>query len=69
LGSHFESSGRLEPGRVSELAALQTFRNVADYDARDRLSLARAQAQVASAWSFVTAAKGILEATPDPASP
>jgi hypothetical protein len=62
LGSHFEVSGRLEAGRVSELAALQTFRSIADYDSRDRLSLPRAEAQVATARGFVDAARAILEA-------
>jgi uncharacterized protein len=61
LGSHFEVSGRLAAGRVSELAALQTFRSIADYDSRDRLSLARAEAQVATARGFVDAARAILQ--------
>jgi uncharacterized protein (UPF0332 family) len=64
LGSHFEVTGRLEPGRVSELAALQTFRSIADYDSRDRLSVARAEAQVSTARGFIGAAQAILAAAP-----
>jgi uncharacterized protein len=60
LAQHFESSGRLASGLVSELAALQTFRGVADYDSRERLSRARAEAQVGSARRFVEAAQTVL---------
>ena len=60
LGQHFEVSGRLPAGRVSDLAALQTFRGVADYDSRQRVSLAQAQGQVAAARQFVEQAQRIL---------
>jgi uncharacterized protein len=59
LGQHFEVSGRLPAGRVSELAALQTFRGIADYDSQ-RVSLAQAQGQVAAARRFVEQAQPIL---------
>ncbi|MBN1611103.1 MAG: HEPN domain-containing protein [Polyangiaceae bacterium] len=60
LGQHFEAAGRLAPGRVSDLAALLTFRAIADYDARDRVSRAHAEAQVVKARAFVESARELL---------
>lgn len=60
LSQHFAASGRLAQERLSELAALQTFRAVADYDARQRLAQTQAEAQVAAARRFVAAARTIV---------
>ena len=50
----------LAEGLVSEIARLQTFRGLADYDARARLPAERAQAEVAAARRFVEAARAVL---------
>ena len=60
LLERYENAGRLEPGAVSILARLQTFRGLADYDATERLSQDRAEAEVAAARLFVEKAKALL---------
>jgi uncharacterized protein len=60
LSQHWAASGRLSQESLSDFAALQTFRAVADYDARQRLAQAQAEAQVAAAQRFVAAARLIV---------
>ena len=60
LLEHYEKPGQIEPGAVSVLARLQTFRGLADYDARGRLPTDRAGAEVAAARLFVEKAKTLL---------
>jgi uncharacterized protein (UPF0332 family) len=62
LSERFETPGRLAPGAVSALAHLQTFRSLADYDASERLSRARAETEVAAAHQFVDAVRALLAA-------
>jgi hypothetical protein len=47
--------------QLSSFARLQTFRAIADYDARARLSASRASAEVASARSFVERSRIALD--------
>lgn len=56
----FEATGRLAAEVTSALARLQTFRGLADYDARQRLTIDRAREEVRSAERFVTASVGWL---------
>lgn len=60
LMDRYEKPGRLEPGAVSILARLQTFRGLADYDARERIAKDRADAEVAAAELFIERAKPLL---------
>jgi hypothetical protein len=60
LMEHYEKPGRLEAGAVSVLARLQTFRGLADYDARERIPKERAQSEVAAARAFVESARPFL---------
>ena len=60
LEKHFEQVGRLSHGALSALARLQTFRAVADYDARERLPRERASEEVAAARTFVEEARAWL---------
>jgi uncharacterized protein (UPF0332 family) len=60
LERHFETTGRLPREALSRFARLQTFRGLADYDARERLSADRATEEVASAAAFVTEAKKVI---------
>lgn len=62
LERHFEATGRLSRDALSRFARLQTFRGLADYDARDRLSAARGEEEVASAEAFVAEAQRVLTA-------
>jgi len=61
LERHFEAAGRLSKEAVSRFARLQTFRGLADYDARDRLPKDRAEAEVASAGEFVREAREVAK--------
>jgi len=63
LERHFEATGRLSRDALSRFARLQTFRGLADYDSRDRLSAERAVEEVTSARLFVEEAR---KATPGP---
>ena len=60
LLEHYEKPGRLEPGAVSILARLQTFRGLADYDASERLAKERAETEVAAARLFVEKARVLM---------
>jgi uncharacterized protein (UPF0332 family) len=60
LLERYEKPGRLEPGVVSILARLQTFRGLADYDATARLTRDRAEAEVTAARLFVEKARALL---------
>ena len=60
LLEHYEKPGRLEPGAVSILARLQTFRGLADYDASERLARERAETEVAAARLFVEKARALM---------
>ena len=60
LLEHYEKPGRLEPGAVSILARLQTFRGLADYDATERLAKERAETEVAAARLFVEKARALM---------
>ena len=60
LVEHYEKPGRLEPGAVSILARLQTFRGLADYDASERLGKERAETEVAAARLFVEKARALM---------
>lgn len=60
LLDRYERSGRLEPGAISALARLQTFRGLADYDASERIAKGRAEGEVAAARTFVERAKPLL---------
>ena len=60
LLEHYEKPGRLEPGAVSILARLQTFRGLADYDASERLAKERAETEVAAARLFVEKARALM---------
>lgn len=60
LMERYENTGRLEPGLVSTLARLQTFRGLADYDASHRIAKDRAEAEVTAAQAFVEKAKLLL---------
>lgn len=62
LLDRYERSGRLEPGAVSTLARLQTFRGLADYDASERIAKERAEAEVAAARAFIERARPFLVA-------
>jgi len=57
LAQHWERPGGLGADALSALARLQTFRGLADYDARARLGDERAREEVESARSFVAAAR------------
>ncbi len=59
LERHFETPGRMSRESLSRFARLQTFRGLADYDARDRLSAERAAEEVGSARRFVLEAREI----------
>jgi uncharacterized protein (UPF0332 family) len=61
LLEHYEKPGRLEPGMVSVLARLQTFRGLADYDATDRIAKERAHGEVDAARLFVEKATPFLK--------
>lgn len=61
LGERFEGPDGLGSEAISAFARLQTFRGVADYDARDRLTAERAAAELASARAFVTQALKLLK--------
>ena len=56
----YEKPGRLEPGMVSILARLQTFRGLADYDASARIAKERAEAEVKAAEFFVEKSRSFL---------
>jgi uncharacterized protein (UPF0332 family) len=60
LLDRFEKPGRLEPGAVSELARLQTFRNLADYDSTERMAIDRATSEVEAAQRFIAKVKALL---------
>jgi hypothetical protein len=60
LERHFAAPGRLDRDAVALLARLQTFRSLADYDARERLPGERASAEVAAARRFVDLARSLL---------
>ena len=60
LLEHYEKPGRLEPGAVSILARLQTFRGLADYDASERIARERAETEVAAARLFVEKARALM---------
>lgn len=60
LLERYEKPGRLEPGAVSVLARLQTFRGLADYDASERIGKERAVAEVDAARLFVEKARTLL---------
>ena len=62
LAKHFEVEGGLSRDVISVIARLQTFRALADYDARERISPARAAEEVDAAHSFVDAARALLRA-------
>jgi hypothetical protein len=60
--AHYEKAGRLSADPVSAFARLQTFRRLADYDARERRARGRAEAEVSAAGRFVTKAPEIVAA-------
>ena len=60
LLERYERPGRLEPGAVSILARLQTFRGLADYDTSERIAKERAEAEVDAAQLFVEKARPFL---------
>jgi uncharacterized protein len=60
LLERYERTGRLEPGSVSILARLQTFRDLADYGGSGRIARDRAESEVAAAQSFVQTAQALL---------
>jgi uncharacterized protein len=60
LLERYERTGRLEPGLVSTLARLQTFRGLADYGTSARIARERAEAEVAAAQAFVETARPFL---------
>jgi uncharacterized protein (UPF0332 family) len=63
LSEHFEATKRLSSDAVSAaLARVQTFRDIADYDARNRVSRERAELEVKSAEQFVKEARAVLRA-------
>ncbi len=62
LEQQFVAPGRLARDVVSALARLQTFRSLADYDVRERLSPERATDEVASARRVVETARALLRA-------
>lgn len=62
LEQQFVTPGRLGRDVVSALARLQTFRSLADYDVRERLSPERATEEVASARRVVETARAVLRA-------
>ena len=62
LERHFEATGRLSREALSRFARLQTFRGLADYDSRDRLTAERATEEVASAKIFVAEAGAVRSA-------
>ncbi|HEX3594166.1 MAG TPA: HEPN domain-containing protein [Polyangiaceae bacterium] len=53
-------AGWLSRDAVTRLAHLQTFRSVADYDARVRISLERAREEVAASETFIAEARSIV---------
>ena len=57
LESHFGATRRLSYEALSRFARLQTFRGLADYDARERLAADRAADEVLSAKAFVDEAR------------
>lgn len=61
LLEHYEKPGRLQPGVASALARLQTFRGLADYDAHERFSTERAEAEIAAVRSFVEQLAPLIE--------
>jgi uncharacterized protein (UPF0332 family) len=63
LERHFEATGRLSREALSRFARLQTFRGLADYDSRDRLSGERAAEELSAAQLFVAEASALLQAT------
>jgi hypothetical protein len=60
LSEHYERPALISPAIVSALAHLQTFRNIADYDAGSRIQAERAQAEVSAASAFVVTARALL---------
>ncbi len=62
LERQFAAPGRLDRDAVSLLARLQTFRSLADYEARERLPGERAAEEVAAARRFVDLARSLLRA-------
>ncbi|MBN1774144.1 MAG: HEPN domain-containing protein [Deltaproteobacteria bacterium] len=62
LEQRFVAAGRLGREAVSAFARLQTFRSLADYDVRERLSPERAGEEVASARRLVDEARILLRA-------
>ena len=63
LERHFEATGRVTREALSRFARLQTFRGLADYDSRDRLSAERATEEVTSAKIFVAEASAVRAAS------
>lgn len=63
LERHFEATGRLSREALSRFARLQTFRGLADYDSRDRLSGERAAEELSAAQLFVAEASALLQPT------
>ena len=53
--------GEIGEEQLSSFARLQTFRSIADYDARSRLSMSRASSEVASARAFVERSRAVLD--------
>ena len=62
LSEHFEATKRLSSDAVSALARVQTFRDIADYDARKRVARERAEQEVSAAERFVQEARTVLVA-------
>jgi uncharacterized protein (UPF0332 family) len=60
LEREFVGRGRIAADAVSLLARLQTFRNIADYDARQRLTETRARTEVDQARRFVEMSRAYL---------
>lgn len=60
LSQHWEHAGGLSRDAVASVARLQTFRGLADYDARARLGAERARDELESARAFVEAARALL---------
>jgi hypothetical protein len=60
LERDFVATGRIEPDVAARLARLQTFRGLADYDARERVSARRAREEVAAAEAVVDAVRKVL---------
>ena len=58
LHKHF--GARLSSDALARLARLQTFRGLADYDARERLPPHRATEEIAAATAFIAEARALL---------